>query len=274
MAADAGFSGVELLPVTDAAERVAVREAMAATGVRVSSIEAGSAGGAALLDREGDELKANIELAETAVRNAAEWGASTVLVVPGRVDADTSAEASWSRAAEVLGTWLVPLAEELGVTLGIENTWHGYLLTAHEHARFVDELGSPAVGAYFDPGNVVFGNPEHWVPVLGERIVGVHYKDFSMRTEAEIRVLRFAMAGSGDIDWLAVDLALDAVGYTGWLTHPAVPPPLPVKLLQRLDETIAPRSSALEGPLARLQARRVRELGQRARACDAALGAC
>ena len=43
---------------------------------------------------------------------------------------------------------------------------------------WLDE-GHPRIGAYFDVGNcILYGYPEQWVGILGERIKKVHVKDF------------------------------------------------------------------------------------------------
>lgn len=44
---------------------------------------------------------------------------------------------------------------------------------------FIDGLGSPYIGAYFDVGNVVVTSaPEHWIEILGSRIFKIHVKDY------------------------------------------------------------------------------------------------
>lgn len=50
---------------------------------------------------------------------------------------------------------LVPEAAATGVAIGVENVWNKFLLSPLEFSRFIDEIGSPAVGAYFDAGNVL-----------------------------------------------------------------------------------------------------------------------
>ena len=70
-------------------------------------------------------------------------------------------------------------AEELAVTILIENIWNMFLLSPLEMRRLIDEVASPHVGVLFDTGNVVqFGFPEQWIRILGPRIKEVHLKDF------------------------------------------------------------------------------------------------
>src|SRR5947207_874743 len=70
-------------------------------------------------------------------------------------------------------------AEMTHLRLGLENVWNKFLMSALEARRLVEEVNSPAVGIWFDVGNVVaFAYPEQWIRLLGKTIVGVHIKDF------------------------------------------------------------------------------------------------
>ena len=74
---------------------------------------------------------------------------------------------------------LAPLAEELGVSMGLEYVWNMFLLSPLEMLRFIEEVGSERVGFYMDVGNMMpTGFPEQWIRILGDHIVRVHFKDF------------------------------------------------------------------------------------------------
>jgi hexulose-6-phosphate isomerase len=89
-------------------------------------------------------------------------------------------------------------------------------------ARFVDEIASPWAGVYFDVGNVLrTGFPEHWIPILGDRIRRVHFKDFRLAVD---NLGGFVGLLQGDVDWPAVRGALVGIGYTGWVTGEVLPP--------------------------------------------------
>jgi hexulose-6-phosphate isomerase len=152
------------------------------------------------------------------LRDAKRYGASSVLLVPGVVNKGTSYADAWTRSqAEIRKA--IPLAEELGVKIAIENVWNQFLLSPLEAARFVDEFNSPAVGWHFDVGNVVtYGFPEQWIRVLGKRIQKLHIKEYSRaKRDKEGPYKGFdAKLLEGDNDWPAVMKALDEVGYTGW----------------------------------------------------------
>ena len=118
---------------------------------------------------------------ETSLRNAKLWGADTVLLVPAVVNPQTSYQDAWTRSQKVIRERLLPLAAELKVVIAVEEVWNKFLLSPLEFARYVDEMGSPWVKAYFDVGNVVFyGYPQDWIRTLGPRIVKVHLKDFQL----------------------------------------------------------------------------------------------
>jgi hexulose-6-phosphate isomerase len=92
---------------------------------------------------------------ETSLRNAKLWGADTVLLVPGVVNAETSYRDAWTRSQSVIRERLLPLATELKVVIAVEEVWNKFLLSPIEFARYVDEMASPWIKAYFDVGNVV-----------------------------------------------------------------------------------------------------------------------
>jgi len=86
-------------------------------------------------------------------------------------------------------------------------------LSPVEFARYIDEFGSPSVGAYFDVGNVVeYGFPEEWIHELGKRILKIHIKEYAKPKRFDYKL------GEGEIDWPAVRQALTDVGYQGWIT--------------------------------------------------------
>ncbi len=165
-------------------------------------------------------VEKGLEGARTSIRNAHLWGATTVLLVPGVVNAETSYKDAYTRSQEVLRT-LIPLARELGVTLALEEVWNKFLLSPLEFARYIDEFNSPWVRAYFDVGNVVlYGYPQDWIRTLGKRIVKLHIKDFQFQhgKNGGDPVAHWANPGEGDIDWTAVYDALQDVGYQGSAT--------------------------------------------------------
>ncbi len=165
---------------------------------------------------------------EKQIRSASQLRIDAILVVPGSVGADfipdceeVPYDAAWKRATAFVGQ-AIPLAEEMGVTIGIENVWNKFLLSPLEMNRFIDQFDSKSVGAYFDAGNALAnGYPEHWIPILGERICRVHVKDYRRAVGS---VNGFVDLLSGDVNWPAVVQALSAIGYEGWVAAEMIPP--------------------------------------------------
>lgn len=144
----------------------------------------------------------------------------TILVVPGRVDSSTSYEECWNRSQTELSS-LEPVARRLGVCIAVENVWNKFLLLPTEMARYIDDLSSNFIGAYFDVGNVLnTGYPEHWIRSLGYRIKKVHVKDFSTSVG---NISGFMPLLSGDVNWIEVTRALVEINYDDYLTAELTP---------------------------------------------------
>lgn len=221
LAAEAGFDGIELqadetLVVDDA--RLRALAELARGTVPVCSLMCG--GARKLGSPDEAERRAALEHVRRAIGAAATLGTDTLLVIPAYVDAQVTYEQAWERGQAGLRA-LLPVAEEHGVCLAVENVWNRFLLSPLEMARFVDELGHPLVRSYLDVGNaVLMGYPEQWIATLGSRIRRVHLKDFR---RAVGTLAGFVPLGDGDVDWPAVMAALRRVGYDGWLTSETDP---------------------------------------------------
>lgn len=155
---------------------------------------------------------------EAALRDAHAYGATSVLLVPAVVDKNRPYDLAWTHSiAEIRAT--VPLAEELGVRIAVENVWNNFLLSPLEARRYLDEIASPWVGWHLDLGNLlIYGWPEQWTRILGPRVLQLHIKEFSRKKmDEEGRWDGFAVElGEGDNDWPAILRALDDIGYDGW----------------------------------------------------------
>jgi L-ribulose-5-phosphate 3-epimerase len=154
------------------------------------------------------------------LRDCKAYGGTTALLVPGRVTKQVFYADAYKRSQDEVRK-LVPIAEELGIVICIENVWNDMLITPLEMVRFIDEINSPWVGSYFDVGNSVrFGWPEHWIMALGKRIKKIDIKEFSrklMNTKGPGAGFNLKIGEpGGDCDWPTVLQALDAIGYHGW----------------------------------------------------------
>jgi len=217
VARDTGFDAIEMQTVVREDEAVEVRDAAKRTGLRIHSVMNMDHWRFPLSSSDPAVVSRSVAGMDTSLRNAALWGADAVLLVPAVVDQTTSYHDAWTRSQQVIRERLLPLARELKVIVAVEEVWNKFLLSPLEFARYVDELDSPWLKAYFDVGNVVFyGYPQDWIRSLGARIAKVHLKDFHLDRPNG----RFAWTnlGDGDIDWLDVRRAFDEVGYRGYFT--------------------------------------------------------
>jgi len=90
----------------------------------------------------------------------------------------------------------------------------GCCLSPLENVRFIDEIGDPNFGAYFDVGNILgTGYPDQWIRILGPRIKRIHVKDRKAGpTGGGMPLL------AGDVPWDRVMRELRAIGYDSYLT--------------------------------------------------------
>lgn len=230
-----GFVGLESGPLENPEAAKELGDLARTTGVPIHSICFG--GWQALFsDPDPAVVDKGLRGMENALRCAKAVGADAVLLVPARVTKDVRYVEAYDRSQQNIRK-LLPLAQELGVVIAVENVWNDFLLSPLEFARYVDEFESPWLRAYFDIGNVVaFGWSQDWIRTLGKRIVKIHLKDFKRDGRA------WTPLGEGDVNWPEVRRALvDEVGYRGFVT-----PELPGgdeaylrALAARIDQLIA-----------------------------------
>ena len=217
LARSAGFDGIEMQTISSRDEAAEILAASKATGLRIHSVMNADHWRFPLSSSDGAIVARSVAGIKTSLENARLWSADAVLLVPAVVDATTSYGEAWTRSQRVIRERLLPRANALGVVIAVEEVWNKFLLSPLEFARYVDELDSPRLKAYFDVGNIVFyGFPQDWIRVLGPRIVKVHLKDFQL--DRPNGRFSWQNLGEGDIDWTAVRRALTEVKYAGYVT--------------------------------------------------------
>jgi len=154
-----------------------------------------------------------------AIDEAAVYGATSVLHVV-RADAKGSFMDNYRQTQDIIRK-AIPHAEKKCIHILVENVWATFLIEPLTMARYIDELDSPYVKAYFDIGNVVrWGWPQHWIEVLGKRTVKVHVKEYNLdvaMNEGMRKGFAFPL-GEGSIDWPRVRQELAKIDYRGWAT--------------------------------------------------------
>jgi L-ribulose-5-phosphate 3-epimerase len=202
MLQDLGFDGVEPSVSSDE-EAAQLLDASDKTGLPIHGVVNGS-----------------VNDIPRAIDQALQLGASSVLLVAGRVNENMPYAQNYEETQATIREAL-PYAEEKKILLLVENVWNNFLLSPLEMARYLDELDSDWLGCYFDVGNVVrFGYPEHWIPVLGDRIKKLDIKEYSTQKQNDEGLWKGfnVKIGEGSVDWGKVRDELKAINYEGWAT--------------------------------------------------------
>lgn len=209
-----GFDGIEggSPDITDVA---AMREAIEETGVPVHGVVDGVhwSDNFRLSSPDASARERGREALIQAIEDAHAIGASTVLLVPGRVTGpEEDHDHVWERSIVEIRQAL-PTASKRGIRILIENVWNGFCESPDQYRDYVDAIDSPWVGAYFDIGNCrKFGPAEDWIRTLGHRIIKMDVKDWGQANG-------FCRLGEGDVNWPEVRKALAEINYTGWATR-------------------------------------------------------
>jgi len=143
-----------------------------------------------------------------------------VILVPFFGKADLRNDPSGTDAVVAALKRLAPAAEAKGVVLALES-----YLSAGDHLKILDRVGSPAVRVYYDVAN----SQDAGLPILdeirmlGPRIVEVHAKDTK------------GLYGQGSMDFPSVLKALREIGYKGWFVLEGTELPLGIEKSVRYD---------------------------------------
>lgn len=211
----AGFDGAEMNSHMDQDE---VLRAQDATGLVIPSVCGVHHWGKPLSHPDPKVRAEGVEALKQTLRDGKRYGATSILLVPAVVNREVSYDEAYTRSQAAIREAL-PLAEELGVKIAIENVWNHFLLSPMEAARYVDEFKSPMVAWHFDAGNILnYGWPEQWIHILGKRIAKLHVKEYSRQKrdkEGPYKGFEVALL-EGDNNWPAIMKALDDIGYNTW----------------------------------------------------------
>ena len=210
----AGFEGVEPMSHMKQDE---VLKALEETGLKAASVCCATHWDKPLSSPDENVRREGVEGLLQALKDAQRYGASSVLLVPGRVIKDKTKEVTfddcWQRSIPEIRK-AIPTAEKLGVKIAIENVWNEFITKVDQATDYLEAIDSPMVGWHFDIGNVVrFSPPETWIPVLGKRILKLHVKEWGKLKPNNGFGVRFF---EGDNHWPAIMKALDDIGYQGW----------------------------------------------------------
>jgi L-ribulose-5-phosphate 3-epimerase len=201
MLVELGYDGVEIR-TRDKVDRAAALKASESTGLPIHGV----------INSSDPDIKSAIELAKY-------FGGDSVLVVVP-TDPKGSYLENYKQRQEIIRR-AIPAAEKHNVKILIENVWASFLIEPLSMARFIDELDSPLVGAYFDVGNVIrWGYAGHWIEVLGGRIGKLDIKEYDRKLQNNegLRTGFRTKLGDGSVDWKRVRAELAKINYNGWAT--------------------------------------------------------
>ena len=244
----AGFEGMESNAWNVSPEQAAAgRKIAEGLGMKIHSVLRGWLN---FNSPASDKVAADIETVATALRACEGYGADALLVVPCRVggmpmpepwefdiefdektghvsrvvDGDNAPYQQYIQAQNYATDSsrkaiekLIPVAEETGVVIAVENVWNNLWVKPELLTNFIASFDNPWVQCYFDIGNhVKYAMPERWIRALGKLIVKCHVKDFKMNPDGHGG--KFVDIRDGSVDWPLVRRELDAIGYNGWMT--------------------------------------------------------
>ncbi|WP_372947905.1 sugar phosphate isomerase/epimerase family protein [Mariniphaga sp.] len=216
---DLGFDGVELNVPTDL-DKSEVLKASELAGIEIPSVVNKDHWQKPLSDPDLEIRKQCINSVAQSLQEAKDFGADTVLVVPGVVNEIVPYEQAYVTAMNSIRE-LIPFAEKTGIQIALENVWNNFLISPVEARRFVDEINHPLVGWYFDVGNILrYGWPEHWIKTLNSRIMKIHIKEFSRKVMNDEGLRKGFQVNllEGDSNWPVVMRSVREINYTGgWI---------------------------------------------------------
>ena len=185
-------------------------------GIEIPSISTSLTAGLWSMTDE-DSKRLILSIVEMQLRLAKRLGADTILTVPGGMkDGMLLSEARANSIKNIKDA--IPLFEKWGIRVGLENVWNAFFLSPYDMLSFIDEIGHPLVGAYFDLGNMVaFSDTVHWADVIAERTFKIHVKDYK-RAGGVNRGGAFVQLLEGDVDFKRSMQILKAHGFDGYLT--------------------------------------------------------
>lgn len=234
--ADHGYDGVEVLgdephayfPAFDDADREALADALAETGLAVSNVNANTAMGyyddappsaffePSVIRADEDARSWRVEYTKRAVDLAAATGAPAVCLATGRPLPGTLPE----QAHEYLRASLheiLDYAEPRGVDVGIEFEPELLVENTDETLALLEDVGRASLGVNLDVGHAaVYGEDVvDSIRRTGDRITGVHLEDIvgGRRGKHYHRI-----PGEGDLAFRRIFDALDDAGYDGFAT--------------------------------------------------------
>lgn len=220
LAKDAGFHGVEINTVDTDEESKKLKSIADSVGLEIPSVMNSAHWQFPLSSPDPEVRKKSVEGMMKSLNSATIVGSDTVLLVPGVVNDQVCYEDAYTVSQKEIKE-LAKEAEKRKVFIAIENVWNKFLLSPIEFNRYIEEIDSEYVAAYFDVGNILlYGFPQHWIRSLGSKIKKVHVKGFRNGSRAFTNSLL-----DNDVNWAEVMKSFKAIGYKDYVTVELSPYP-------------------------------------------------
>jgi L-ribulose-5-phosphate 3-epimerase len=159
------------------ADAAGLLEVAEAVGIRLPSVCLGVLWQASLASDDRAEVAQGVRMVRDGVAFAAAIGADAVLLPVGQ-PSGMAPESARGHLIAVLHD-LVPVAEDLGVTLALENVCQPVLASADDLLQVVGAVDSPRCSVYYDLGNPTFigQDPVAELRSLAGHVARLHVKD-------------------------------------------------------------------------------------------------
>ncbi|MSO33398.1 MAG: sugar phosphate isomerase/epimerase [Candidatus Nanopelagicaceae bacterium] len=221
--------------VKDSTNWPKIRKAVEATGMVIPMMCASP--DFTIPDPEGRAREVAKEIAS--IRMSAELGAKYCRVLSGQRRKEITREEGLGYVVASIEACL-PIAEELGITLIIENHYKDDFWTEPEFAQMMDvfvelvgRINSPWFGVNFDPSNAIAAGEEplDLLEAVKHRVVTMHASDRYLAngtiedlrrqeggTAGYVSFFKHGVIGKGLNDYDAIFSTLKGVGFNGWIS--------------------------------------------------------
>ena len=221
--------------VKDPANWPKIRKAVEATGMVIPMMCASP--DFTIPDPDGRAREVAKEIAS--IRMSAELGAKYCSVLSGQRRKEITREEGLGYVVDSIEACL-PIAEELGITLIIENHYKDDFWTEPEFAQMMDvfvelvgRIDSPWFGVNFDPSNAIAAGEEplDLLEAVKHRVVTMHASDRYLAsgtiedlrrqeggTAGYVSFFKHGVIGKGLNDYDAIFSTLKGVGFDGWIS--------------------------------------------------------
>lgn len=196
-----------------AVERAAIRDAIARTGIRISTMCLSAHRKFALGSRDAKTRQKGQEIMVKAIALAVDLGLRVVQVMAYDVFYEPSDDETRANFMEGLAL-SARLAGQAGMMLGLENLDTPFVENASQGLAVIQAINSPWLQLYLDMGNLAAAgyHPPDELRLAQNHLLGMHVKD------AAPQVIRGIPFGEGIVPFRETFQALKEIGFWGMMS--------------------------------------------------------